>query len=83
MINYNGFPNSLSFGHTLSRIRGSTHHSPNGKGFEISAMRKNQRPFTYVGLGGVENGYMVGVGWVWVLHKHYAQSSKIVDFHVS
>ena len=43
-------------------------------------MRKNQRPYTYVGLGGVENGNMVGVGWVWVLHTYYTQSSKIVNF---
>ena len=55
----------------------------NKKKSEISTMRKNQRPYTYVGLGGVENGHMVGVGWVWVLHTHYAQSSKIVNFHVS
>ena len=27
-------------------------------------MRENQRPYTYVGLGGVENGHMMGVGWV-------------------
>ena len=35
---------------------------------EISAMRKNQWPYTYVGLGGVENGHMVGVGGVGVTH---------------
>ena len=46
-------------------------------------MRKNQRPYTYVGLAGVENGHMVGVGWVWVLHTHYAQSSKMVNVHAS
>ena len=28
---------------------------------EISAMQKNQWPYTYVGLCGVENGHMVGV----------------------
>ena len=50
---------------------------------EISAMRKNQRPYTYAGFGGVENGHMVGVDWVWVLHTYYAQSSKIVNFYVS
>ena len=50
---------------------------------EISAMRKNQRPYTYtyVGMGRVENGHMVGVGWV--LHTDYAQSYKIVNFYVS
>ena len=50
---------------------------------EISAMWKKQRPYTYAGLGGVENGHMVGVGWVWVLDTHYAQPSKIVNCHVS
>ena len=35
---------------------------------EISDMRKNQRPYTDVGLGGVENGHMVGVGGVCVTH---------------
>ena len=49
---------------------------------EISAMRKNRRPYTYVGLGGVEMDIWWGLG-VWVLHKHYAQSHKIVNFHVS
>ena len=60
-------------------------HSPDNvhKKSEISGMRKNQRPYTYVGLGGVENGHMVGVGWVWVLATHYAQSYKIVNFHFS
>ena len=38
---------------------------------------------SYIGLGGVENGQMVEVGWVWVLHMHYAQSSKVVNVHVS
>ena len=27
---------------------------------EISAVRKNQQPYTFVGLGGVENGHMGG-----------------------
>ena len=45
-------------------------------------MWKNQRPYNNVGLDGVEKGHMVGLG-VWVLHMHYAQSSKIVNFHVS
>ena len=43
-------------------------------------MRKNQQPYTYVGWCGVENGCIMGVGWVWVLHPHYAQSYKIVNF---
>ena len=46
---------------------------------KFSAKRKNQPSYTYVGLGGVENGHMVGV---WVLQTHYAQSYKIVNFHV-
>ena len=48
---------------------------------EISTMRKNKRPYIYVGLGEVENGHMVSVGWVWVLQRHYVQSFKIVNFH--
>ena len=49
-------------------------------------MRKKQRPHTYVCSSVVENGHLVGVGLVWVLHRHYVQSSKIMNFqyfHVS
>ena len=41
---------------------------------KMSTMRKNQGPYNCVGLGEVENGPMVGVGWLWVLQMHYAQS---------
>ena len=49
---------------TITTNRSSVCKSPNFRHAE------NQRP--YVGLGGVENGHMVGVGWVWVLHTPYS-----------
>ena len=31
-----------------------------------------------LGLGGVENGHMVVVGWLWVLNTHYAQFHRVL-----
>ena len=49
---------------TLSHPRNgvlSAHSLSNRKIPNISAMLKNQQPYTYVGLGVVENGHMGGL----------------------
>ena len=59
----------------------SAHSLSNRKIPKISAILKNQRPYSYVGLGVVENGHM-GWGWLGVGVTHALCSLSIFMFHM-